>query len=280
MSAGTAVDLFCGAGGASLGLVRARLRLEAGGRDNDPACGMTHKANLPGEFLGADLRGLDTDKVLNTAAVAPGELDLLFGGPPCQGFSIIGARVVWDERNNLFREVLRLAREARPRCVVIENVPGLVTLARGAYLGAILGGLADAGYEAACGELLAAQYGAPQMRWRLIIIGWRRDLGISVGYELPAPTSGGRAGLVTYCRTVRSLQGQMTGFITTREAIGDLPVIEAGEEKSLYTGVPSGPYQQMMRSRAGLGAVQSLRRPPVQRQPQAADPPQARAGLA
>lgn len=57
---------------------------------------------------------------------------------PCQGFSIIGSRVVWDERNNLFKEVLRLARELRPRCVVIENVPGLVTLGKGAYLHAIL----------------------------------------------------------------------------------------------------------------------------------------------
>ena len=69
MSGATAVDLFCGAGGASLGLVRAGydLRLAA---DSDPACGMTHKANLPGEFLGADLRGVDVDKILTTAAVA------------------------------------------------------------------------------------------------------------------------------------------------------------------------------------------------------------------
>lgn len=245
MSGATAVDLFCGAGGASLGLVRAGfdLRLAA---DSDPACGMTHKANLPGEFLGADLRGVDSDKVLNMAGVAPGELDLLFGGPPCQGFSIIGARVVWDERNNLFREVLRLAREARPRCVVIENVPGLVTLAKGAYLRAILQGLDDAGYEAACAELLAAQYGAPQMRWRLIIIGWRRDLGIQAGYGFPVPSAGtGRIGdLLPNCTITPD---QMEGFTSTREAIGDLPAIEAGEEKSVYTGTPSSPYQKMMR---------------------------------
>src|SRR6267154_877439 len=131
MSAVTAVDLFCGAGGASLGLSYAGfdLRLAA---DISPACGLTHKANLPGEFLVADLREIDGDKVLNAAGVAPGELDLLFAGPPCQGFSIIGARVIWDERNNLFREVLRLVGELQPRCVGIENVPGLVTLAHGA----------------------------------------------------------------------------------------------------------------------------------------------------
>ena len=145
----TAVDLFCGAGGASLGLVQAGwdLRLAT---DVDPACSLTHQANLPGEFLTADLRTVDADKVMGAADVSPGELDLLFAGPPCQGFSIIGSRVVWDKRNNLFKEVLRLASELRPRCVVIENVPGLVTLARGAYLHAILEGLNAAGYEAAC----------------------------------------------------------------------------------------------------------------------------------
>ncbi len=128
--------------------------------------------------------------MLGTANVSPGQLDLLFAGPPCQKFSILGSRVVWDKQNNLFKEVLRLASELRPRCVVTENVPGLVTLARGAYLHAILEGLSAAGYEAACAELLAAQYGAPQMRWRLIIIGWRKDLGIPAGYGFPRPTVG------------------------------------------------------------------------------------------
>jgi len=170
----SAIDLFCGAGGASLGLLQAGwdLRLSA---DVDPKCGLTHRASLPGEFLSADLRTVDADKLANAAGVALGELDLLFAGPPCQGFSIIGSRVVWDKRNNLYREVLRLAADLRPKCVVIENVPGLVNLAKGAYLHAILEGLTALGYEAACAELLAAQYGAPQMRWRLLIIAWRKD---------------------------------------------------------------------------------------------------------
>jgi DNA (cytosine-5)-methyltransferase 1 len=244
----TAIDLFCGAGGASLGLVRAGwdLRLAT---DVDPACSLTHQANLPGEFLAADLRTADADKVTGAADISPGELDLLFAGPPCQGFSIIGSRVVWDQRNNLFREVLRLASELRPRCVVIENVPGLVTLGKGAYLHAILEGLSAQGYEAACAELLAAQYGAPQMRWRLIIIGWRNDLGIPAGYGFPLPTAGtAKIGdLLPNCTIPR---WQLGGFVTTAEAIGDLPPVAAGEEATRYTGPPAGPYQQMMR--AGL----------------------------
>jgi DNA (cytosine-5)-methyltransferase 1 len=243
-----AIDLFCGAGGASLGLVRAGwdLRLAV---DADGACGVTHAANLPGRFIQADLRELAATKIMAAASTEPGELDLLFAGPPCQGFSIIGSRVVWDERNNLFRDVLRLTESVRPRCVVIENVPGLATLARGAYLQAILEGLADLGYRAACAELLAAQYGAPQMRWRLIIIGWREDLGIQAGYGFPRPTLGKTeiGDLLPNC-TIPAWQ--LKGFVTTAEAISDLPPVAAGEEETHYVGPPAGPFQEAMR--AGL----------------------------
>ena len=245
MSVPVAVDLFCGAGGASLGVANAGydLRLAA---DISPACGLTHSANLPGQFLVADLRGVDADKVLTAAGVAPGELDLLFAGPPCQGFSIIGARVIWDERNNLFREVLRLARDVQPRCIVIENVPGLVNLAHGAYLRAILTGLHGSGYEAGCAELLAAQYGAPQMRWRLVIIAWRRDLDISAGYGFPQPTVGIPA-IGDLLPNVTITARQLTGFVTTRAAIADLPAVAAGEQVTIYTGPPASDYQRSMR---------------------------------
>jgi DNA (cytosine-5)-methyltransferase 1 len=193
---------------------------------------------------------VDAAKVMTAADVAPGELDVMFAGPPCQGFSIIGSRVVWDKRNNLFREVLRLASEIRPRCVVIENVPGLVTLAGGAYLRAILQGLDEAGYDAACAELLAAQYGAPQMRWRLIIIGWRKDLGIPAGYGFPQPTAG-KSAIGDLLPNVTIPQWQMDGFVTTAQAIRDLPPVNAGEEATRYIGPPAGAYQELMR--AGLG---------------------------
>jgi DNA (cytosine-5)-methyltransferase 1 len=244
----TAIDLFCGAGGASHGLMRAGwdLRLAA---DVDLACSLTHRSNLSGEFLTADLRTVEADQVMSIVDVSPGQLDLLFAGPPCQGFSIIGSRVVWDQRNNLFKEVLRLARTLQPRCVVIENVPGLVTLARGAYLHAILEGLSAEGYEAACAELLAAQYGAPQMRWRLIIIGWRKDLEIPAGYGFPRPTVG-TAKIGDLLPNCTIPPWQLKGFITTAEAISDLPPVAAGEEATRYLGPPEGPYQKAMR--AGL----------------------------
>jgi len=246
----TAVDLFSGAGGASLGLVQAGFDLRLS-LDVHPVYAQTHQANLPGEFLAADLRGVDAEKIVRASGVAPGELDLLFAGPPCQGFSMIGSRVVWDERNNLFREVLRLARELRPRAVVIENVPGLLTLADGAYLRAVLAGLDEHGYVAACAELLAAQYGAPQMRWRLIVVGWRPDLGVPPGYGFPAPSlGGGSIGDLVPNQTITT--AETAAFVTAREAIGDLPPVAAGEECTTYVGPPLGAYQASMR--AGLGS--------------------------
>jgi DNA (cytosine-5)-methyltransferase 1 len=240
----TAIDLFAGAGGASAGLVAAGLDVRLA-VEIEPQYALTHQANLPATMLVADIRNVDTEKIVRGADIAPGELSLLFAGPPCQGFSMLGSRVVWDERNNLFREVLRTARGLRPKCVVIENVPGLVTLAGGAYLRSILSGLDEAGYNASCAELLAAQYGSPQMRWRLVIVGWRRDLGIPPGYGFPPPTHGGRIGdLLPNC-TVNAEES--AGFLTTHEAIADLPAIAAGEQAEKYVGPPSTAYQQAMR---------------------------------
>lgn len=247
MSARTAVDLFSGAGGASLGLVQAGfdLRLAA---EVDPGYAATHEANLPGAMLRGDLRDVDARDVADRAGVASGHLDLLFAGPPCQGFSAIGPRVVWDERNNLFREVIRLATALRPHVVVIENVPGLVTLARGAYLRSILAGLTDAGYEAGCAELLAAQYGAPQMRWRLIVVAWRRDLGIAPGFGFPAPTHGSTQ-VGDLLPNVTVPPHAYEGLLTTRAAIGDLPAVEAGGTNNAYSGRPRDPFQRAARTR-------------------------------
>jgi DNA (cytosine-5)-methyltransferase 1 len=244
----TAVDLFSGAGGASLGLVQAGFDLRLA-IDLDPVFGLTHEANLPGHFMAADMRNVTAEQIMDRAGVEIGELDLLFAGPPCQGFSMLGSRVVWDKRNNLFKEVLKVAGCLKPRAIVIENVPGLVTLADGAYLRAILAGLGELGYTAACAELLAAQYGAPQMRWRLIIIAWRRDLDIPAGCGFPAPTIGAGAigDLLPNC-TIRPHETE--GFTNTRDAIADLPALQAGQSADHYVGPPMSAYQIEMR--AGL----------------------------
>lgn len=242
----TAADLFSGAGGASLGLVQSGFDLRFA-VEIDPYAAQTHRKHLPGVLIDADIRSLEERDLFNASGVDVGELDLLFAGPPCQGFSMIGPRQLSDLRNTLFLEVLRSTAALRPKAVVIENVPGLLTLGDGRYLTSILSGLQAQGYQAACAELLAAQYGAPQMRWRLVIIAWRDDLGISAGYGFPQPTRGsaGIGELVSNSPIPKSLYED---FLTTRAAIGDLPPVHAGETATRYDGRPTHEYQRAART--------------------------------
>src|SRR5579863_10313317 len=117
----TAVDLFSGAGGITLGLISAGFDVVYCS-DRDEVCSVTHQRNFPAiPFARESVEKLRSADILGAANIKHGELDLLIGGPPCQGFSIIGQREMFDTRNGLFREFLRLATELQPRCVVIEN---------------------------------------------------------------------------------------------------------------------------------------------------------------
>jgi DNA (cytosine-5)-methyltransferase 1 len=250
MSRPTAIDLFSGAGGLSIGLHAAGFDVLLA-NDRDAAAARSYRRNLPRTaFIERDVRQLSGRRILAKTQLAVRELDLLIGGPPCQGFSIIGARVVHDERNDLFRDFLRIGEALKPKCMVIENVPGLATLAKGAILKEILGGFRRLGYTVAFAELLAAQYGVPQMRWRMVFVGFRKDLGIEPGLGFPKPTHG-RRGIGELIPNCTIPIQDMAGFVTTREAIGDLPPVQPGEIGSSYDGCwPQCSYQR--ESRAGL----------------------------
>lgn len=248
----TAVDLFSGAGGITLGLVNAGFNVVLCS-DRDKACELTHKRNFPMiPFVRTDVERLSGRDVLKTAGLKRGELDLLIGGPPCQGFSIIGQREIWDPRNGLFHEFLRLAAEMNPKCVVIENVTGLATLNNGTVLREIGAAFAQAGYAVDCAELLAAQYGVPQMRWRMFFIGWRFGQDKRGGFPLPTHGKAGIGDLVPN-RTISAESS--AGFVTIRDAIGDLPPISRGELGTCYDGRPESEYQKAMRK----GAPKELR---------------------
>lgn len=241
----TAVDLFSGAGGITLGLANAGFEVVFCS-DHNRACEATHKRNFPSIPFAHDkienLRGKD---IMRAANLARGDLSLLIGGPPCQGFSIIGQRDIWDERNALFKQFLRLAKEMQPKCVVIENVTGLATLRKGAVLKEIGKAFADAGYNVECAELLAAQYGVPQMRWRMFFIGWRFDQDKRGGFPLPTHGRRGIGDLVPN-RTIQPADTK--GFVTIQDAIGDLPQIEAGQLGTEYRRKPKSAYQIAMRA--------------------------------
>lgn len=242
-----AIDLFSGAGGITLGLSNAGFDVVFCS-DHNAACELTHRRNFPHiPFMRTDIERLSGREVMDAAGIKPGELDLLIGGPPCQGFSIIGQRELWDPRNGLFKQFLRIAEELRPRAVVIENVSGLATLNKGAVLQEIGRAFAVAGYEVDCAELLAAQYGVPQMRWRMFFIGWRIDQRKRGGFPQPTHGRNGIGDLVPN-RTIDA--ADMEGFVTIAEAIKDLPSIEAGEQRRHYTRKAQTSYQEAMREDA------------------------------
>lgn len=242
----TAIDLFSGAGGISLGLEAAGYDVLFAS-DIDGASAKTHRKNFPKtHFHLGDIRELDASDVLKISGVIPGELDLLIGGPPCQGFSILGARQIDDERNNLFREFFRIGDALRPKCMVIENVPGLATMQKGHVLEQIVAGFSQLGYLVSFAELLAAQYGVPQMRWRMIFVAFRKDLGIDPRFGFPKPTHGKhKIGDLVPNRTITFEETE--GFVTTKEAIGDFPVVNPGETVNFYNSKPFSPYQLEMR---------------------------------
>jgi DNA (cytosine-5)-methyltransferase 1 len=211
--------------------------------------------------LTEDIREIDPRSVRKRLRLDKEELDLVAGGPPCQGFSINApVRSLLDERNHLFKEFLRFVKAFSPKAVLIENVPGLVSFGNGLALRSVIDALGEFGYGADVRILGAAHYGVPQTRWRTFVMGLKgRDVPAAVFPEplFNAPiranftaTFNGRPLLKTPAPETKS------GFVTVSDAIGDLPVLrngERGEPVKPYMKKPSCGFQE--RSRAGSGGV-------------------------
>ena len=215
-----------------------------------------HKKNHPSaKVLTADIRTLDANQIRNELNIERGELDLLAGGPPCQGFSINApVRSILDQRNHLFKEYLRFVDAFAPRAILIENVPGLVSFEHGATLHAILNALAELGYGADVRILGAAYYGVPQMRWRTIILGLRGRNLPNFAFPEPiyhAPIKPNFATTFDGQLLVKLPSSEVsTKFTTVQEAIGDLPPLKGGERGTpvkAYTCEPMCDYQRRLR---------------------------------
>jgi DNA (cytosine-5)-methyltransferase 1 len=165
----TSIDLFCGAGGLTLGLEQAGFRTGLGSDNWQPAF-ETFTANFPQvPFLAADARDLTANDLLAKADLdaAP---DLVSGGPPCQGFSSAGAKDGDDARNTLISVYARLAVEVRPRAIIFENVEGFITAKAGKFVIGLLDPLIEAGYRVSLEKVNVANFGVPQLRKRVIAI--------------------------------------------------------------------------------------------------------------
>ncbi len=232
----TAVDLFCGAGGLSEGFRQAGYAVVAG-NDIDAAAGETYRATHPdAEFIHTPIQEVAVSLLCRTTGLAPGELDVLLGGPPCQAYSVYNhQRGMHDSRATLFEQYLRIVRGMNPKWVVMENVTGITSIASGAVVQSIKDELRKLGYNIECRVLRAEDYGVPQERRRIVFIGNR--LGLPVLF--PDPTHG------------LSLSG-LRPFTTIWDAIGDLPRLANGEKGAgqPYSMPPSHWFQSYARQMA------------------------------
>lgn len=270
MSEFTLVDLFAGAGGLSAGLEMAGFGAVLA-NELDPQYAQTYRTNHPSaEVVVGDVRKICEIDLRGRLGVAEGEIDLLAGGPPCQGFSINAPiRSLDDSRNHLFRDFLRVAGALLPKVILIENVPGIISLGRGTVVKQIYGELAALGYATQHRILFAAHYGVPQMRFRTILIATRVPRSIIL---FPEPKYDVKAvanftGARELCLSLAPL---LTGALKPPPRVGDalagLPKIKGSENKGgfEYETVPKSPYEEYLREgstsitghmSAGLGQV-------------------------
>jgi len=177
-NAPTVISTFAGCGGSSLGYHMAGFR-ELLAVEWEQNAADTFRLNFPGVPLyHGDIAKLSVAECLRLAGLAPGELDVFDGSPPCQGFSTAGKREIGDQRNQLFREYCRLLEGLRPRAFVMENVSGMVKGDFKIVFAEILRTLKGCGYRVKARLLNAMFFGVPQSRERMIFIGVREDLDV------------------------------------------------------------------------------------------------------
>lgn len=225
------IDLFAGCGGLSRGFMDAGFHVIVG-VDNDQSALNTFELNHRGSVgLNADLSKQETFEAIKEIA-GDKAIDVVIAGPPCQGFSLTGPRNFDDPRNKLYNAVLELVRQYKPKGFIIENVPGMATMYDGQVKEEILSRFRRMGYNVDCKILLAADYGVPQMRRRLIFMGVRSDIGEP---HFPEPIL------------------KESQYITCREALSDLPSRndELGSEIDEYESEPISEYQKLMRKNSG-----------------------------
>jgi DNA (cytosine-5)-methyltransferase 1 len=224
------VDLFCGCGGLSMGFEMAGANILLG-IDNNPAAIETFKINhKDSEAICGDIEELtlsEIDSVLNNKQV-----DVVIGGPPCQGLSLSGPRKFEDARNRLFRSFVRISAHLTPKIIILENVPGIISLFKGQVKDQILKEFKDIGYKIDFKVLNSADYGVPQIRKRAIFIGIRDDID--------AP--------ITFPNAMYDIES----YVTCEQAVSDLHELseETMPESFEYATQANNSYQKMMRAGA------------------------------
>jgi len=212
----TTVDLFCGAGGFTEGFAKAKGFDSVLAVDFDKQAIDTFKHNHSSvKAICEDISHLDKIDLL--ALTKNKKIDVVVGGPPCQGFSLAGRRLPDDPKNQLFKEYVRVVNIFRPSIFIFENVGGLTSMQGGLVLEAICEEFSNIGYEVSYDILNSADFGVPQARPRFILTG--ADSGAAIG--LPSPTHSTNINLDFF--------NSLKPHVTVKDALSNLPTIKQGQ---------------------------------------------------
>ncbi len=216
----TVLDLFCGCGGMSLGFEKAGYDVLLG-IDIWKDALETYKFNHHNSnVLCADMSTLTGDDV--STHLGSKNVDVIIGGPPCQGFSVAGKRIVDDERNKLYKGFVRMVAYFKPRAFVMENVPNILSIGGGMVRKSIIEDFSELGYNVNVQVMLASDYGVPQNRRRAVFVG----LLDGSTFDFPMPT--------------------VVAKVTSEDALSDLPECSI-EEGGDYVRQPQSAFQTLMR---------------------------------
>lgn len=252
----TCIDVFSGAGGLAEGFRQAGFNIRSG-TDIDMVAATTFHYNFPeASFLCAPIAEVEGSFLLKDAGLRRGALDCLIGGPPCQAFSYNNhQRSATTVRARLFRDYLRLVDELRPKTLVMENVPGILTVGDGAVLREILRSLRKLGYACEARILYAEEFGVAQERRRVFIVGtrdqWQDGLFPDGAFgPVPKPDARTNPYVHRWQRRPRRKYGELDD-VTVWHAIGDLPLLRIGGGTDLqrHTREPRHWLQELLRGK-------------------------------
>lgn len=221
----TVVDLFAGVGGLSYGFAHNNKFQVLLANEYDKDIAKAYTLNHPNvKMLDCDIKDL-TQEILSNELKT--DIDIVVGGPPCQSYSTLGKRQN-DDRAHLFEEYCRILTILRPKMFLFENVTGILSMNNGKLFEEVRKCFEDIGYELKYKVLNAANFGVPEVRERVILVGTRGKNS----FEYPQPTHGDKPGLKPY--------------VTLEDALSDLPSMESGEENVNYASSPVNEFQKFV----------------------------------
>lgn len=227
------IDLFCGCGGFSKGFEQAGFNIKLGLDIWEDAI-VTYGYNFPeAKTMVGDISELTGDDLLSAANLSAEEVDVIIGGPPCQGFSLSGKRMLDDPRNILYKSFVRMVETIQPKAFVMENVPGLVKLFNGQVKTQVIEDFSNIGYLVEMKQLTACDYGVPQARKRVFFVGLNKN---KVGSRFVFPEASHGENKLPYVTCEEAL--------SDLDFIGDLRLLE---EEAVYERPVMSAYQAKMR---------------------------------